>query len=297
MGFVLKVAHDYFFLCHRCNGVSEPDDYVIDLAMRMRTAIFEMTGHYPHVVLNLLHRTKLDANRRKDEATFGVPTAEMAYDEYYKCIHMGKSTFTGPGLLIDVHGHSHPIVRTELGYLLSAKDLDTGKLNPGKCSIRALASRVHMPFADLLRGQDSLGGLLQSQGYMAVPSPANPGPGKGNSYFTGQFTVESEGSRDHGNVDAIMAESPHRFREDNERPKYAKAFARALVTYVNKYYSVGDITSNQNDKVVSEASHYNTGMIVFGGLAVMTLVIMVVIVISKTRKRSTYQSIVYSPSV
>ena len=40
-------------------------------------ALYEEFGERPHVIINNLHRSKLDANRDKPEATFGNQIAGM----------------------------------------------------------------------------------------------------------------------------------------------------------------------------------------------------------------------------
>ncbi len=212
--------------------------------METGAAIYELTGHYPHVVLNMLFRTKLDPNREKGEAAFAVPDADKAWDDYYGFIHKSKSAFQGPGLLIDIHGQSHLIQRTELGYLLSTEDLDMNRLNPDMSSIRALAGRVKVSFEEVLRGKTSFGNLLESNGnYSAVPSPTFPGPDS-HPYFSGEYTIESEGSLTKGEVDAIMVESAWPYRTDAIRPTYAKALAKTIITFMKTYYSLDTYTSH-----------------------------------------------------
>ena len=61
-------------------------------------------------MLNNLARIKLDANRDRDEATFGVPVVEAAFDQYNSHIEVAKENIVrhhGAGLFIDVHGHGH----------------------------------------------------------------------------------------------------------------------------------------------------------------------------------------------
>lgn len=73
------------------------------------------------------------------------------------------------GLLIDLHGHGHAIQRLELGYLLSASNLRSGNnfLNGPvaieNSSIRHLAlhNKNEYRHAELLNGQESLGGFLK----------------------------------------------------------------------------------------------------------------------------------------
>ena len=68
--------------------------------------------------MNNLHRSKLDPNREKEEATFGEPYAIFGFRKYHKSIEQAKATFDGPGLFLDIHGHGHDIQRTELGYMV-----------------------------------------------------------------------------------------------------------------------------------------------------------------------------------
>ena len=75
-------------------------------------------GEYPYVIINNLHRSKLDANRDKPEATFGEEVPEVAWNEYHNFIDRAKAEISGPGLFIDVHGHGHDNNWAELGYLI-----------------------------------------------------------------------------------------------------------------------------------------------------------------------------------
>ncbi len=72
-----------------------------------------------------------------------------------------------------------------------------------KSSIRHLATlcKDTVPFDALIRGEKSLGGLMEIRGYRSVPSPKHPHPGDGN-YFNGGYTTETHGSRDGGGLDA-----------------------------------------------------------------------------------------------
>ena len=70
----------------------------------------------------------------------------------------------------------------ELGYLLTARQLDENDFSSDITSIRRLADDVDISFEVLLRGDDSFGGILEQEGFESVPSPDKPGP-NGNSYF------------------------------------------------------------------------------------------------------------------
>ena len=73
------------------------------------------------MVINNLHRNKLDANREIGEATLGDSTAEMAFNEFHQCIEEAKAAIeadtcvNGSGLFLDMHGHGHPNNWAELG--------------------------------------------------------------------------------------------------------------------------------------------------------------------------------------
>ena len=82
------------------------------------------------------------------------------------------------------HILSYPILSqwAELGYLLTARQLDENNFSSDTTSIRRLADDVDISFEDLLRGDDSFGGILEQEGFESVPSPDKPGP-DGNPYF------------------------------------------------------------------------------------------------------------------
>ena len=77
------------------------------MAHLLRQEIYKLKNEYPKLVVNNIHRTKLDANRAKDEATFGETVPTIVYDWYHGNISAGIASFAGTrGLLIDVHGYS-----------------------------------------------------------------------------------------------------------------------------------------------------------------------------------------------
>ena len=134
------------------------------------------------------------------------------------------------------------IQRAELGYLLSGSELDSDgplKNAADRSSVRSLSERhPAVPFDSLIRGNQSLGALLERRGFSAVPSPANRGPGADNPYFNGGYLTRQYGSRQGGQIDAIQVESARSFRLSPTRGRYAKAVACALHEFVCTYYSV-----------------------------------------------------------
>ncbi|XP_077142465.1 uncharacterized protein LOC143806213 isoform X1 [Ranitomeya variabilis] len=215
------------------------DLYTQEMVLALAKEICLLTsGRCPHIVINNLARSKLDANREKDEAAFGVREAEQAWEEFMGFIHMAKSNMWS-GLLLDFHGQSHPEQWIELGYLISKASLNYGNFSSFDSSIYSLAERqINMTFQSLLRGNQSLGKLIEDGNikYVTVPSPSNPKPKSGN-YYSGGYIVKTHGSQMTGEVDAIQIELPKWVRKGRERPKFAAVLARAIIHYYE--YSVG----------------------------------------------------------
>ena len=86
----------------------------------------------------------------------------------------------------------------------------------------------------------SFGGLLESEGYLSVPSPTNPGP-NGELYFSGGYITQQYGSRDGGIVDAIQIESPMPFLEAPGRTSYVRAIVNAIKQYFSRHHVLLDM--------------------------------------------------------
>ena len=225
---------------HRsCAATTVKDLNTVELATELHQALCDrFGGQCPATVISLLHRVKLDANRPVDDATFGEPLAVEAYNEYHGFISAERSRMgTTPALYIDLHAHGHSIQRALLGYLVSGPDLDSGNpIDPNTTSIRSIAGIVGGDFDELLRGQRSFGTMLETAGFRAVPSFAEPGPG-GYSYFSGGYSTKVHGSRDGGRVDGIQIESPSSFRKLPTRTSYVAALAETVTNYLAINYN------------------------------------------------------------
>lgn len=231
----------------RTYGTTVTDSNTRETLAAVRQAFLDRTGKAPHVVISHLRRTKLDPNREIVEAAQGSPFAENAWEEFQGFIDLASAQVTetyGSGFYIDLHGHGHAIARAELGYLLSAAQLngsdaalDAGAAE-GQSSIRALSEASPLPFSALLRGPRSLGALLQAEGVASVPSPDDPGPGA-NEYFTGGYNTERHGSRTPGRaVSGVQIELPFPGIRDNaaSRAAFGAAVAAALETYMAEHF-------------------------------------------------------------
>jgi N-formylglutamate amidohydrolase len=239
-----------------CTGCS----YVMDantqeLARTIDSILTIQTGCSPHLIINRLHRIRLDANRDVGDAADGNPTAFNSWASYHQYIEDAKKAVIekyGRGILIDLHGHGHSIQRLELGYLLDDADLqkiDTDLNTPdyvNRVSIKSLQVRnqATTSLSQLLRGPYSFGTLVAQKGYPAVPSQQIATPLAGELYFSGGYTTERHGSRNNGAIDAIQIECNMQGVRDTgaNRLKFANALGQTLQEFLKKYYFDKEIT-------------------------------------------------------
>ncbi len=250
----------------RTYGVTTQDRLTQELARAVAAALVDRGGGRPHLIINRLHRNRLDANREIEEAAQGSVYAEWAWAEHHGFIDAAKQKVVeryGRGLYLDLHGHGHDIQRLELGYLLRAGDLglpdslldDPELIN--QSSIRRLALDAAADFVELVRGATSLGGLLAQQGFPSVPSPDQPDPG-GAPYFTGGYSTERHGSRDGGMISGIQIEAHWVGARDStsSRAAFADALALVLETYMATHYQIdlSDASTADGGEVRGESS-------------------------------------------
>jgi hypothetical protein len=231
-------------------GVTVRDARTQELTREFTSAFHQATGKYPHVVINLLARVKLDANREIVEAAEGNPTAEEAWHEFHRFIDEAKTYVAsrhGRGLYLDVHGHAHAIQRVELGYMISAANL---RLDDEPLSVETYAQMSsvrtvwmdnidRLTFAQLLRGPMSFGTLLEAHGFPSVPSMAQPAPLEGWAYFSGGYNTDRHGSRQGGPISGIQLEVNRSVRvDDASRRRFARALVEATLDYLANHYGI-----------------------------------------------------------
>lgn len=234
----------------RTYGVVDADANTQDLARRIQASLIKKTGASPFMVINLLHRSKLDPNREVVEAAQGDKIAEEEWKHYHTSIDTAQSWIKErfpTGLCIDVHGQRHKEKRVELGYTISAEKLrmsddklDANTLTIRQCSIRDLDQRSPASFIELLRGKSSLGGMLEAKGYVCVPGPSVSAPKEGEQYFMGGYTVDQHGSRDGRTINAIQIESPFDGVRDTKenRERFANALTDVLPVYFRTHFGI-----------------------------------------------------------
>jgi len=231
-------------MAERGCGVTVRDLNTRELARAMQASYLARTGRRPHVVLNHLARSRLDANRDSAEATCGDPRALVAWREWHAFLGVARAAVLrdgGRGWFMDVHGHAHAVPRLELGYMLSDAELalsdaalDAEPAHERGSSIRILSERdAGRGFAALLRGPASLGALYAAEGFAAVPSPEAPGPGDA-PYFDGGYNTLRYGCRAGGLLCGVQLEAHYAGVRDSEanRTRFAEATARVLERYL-----------------------------------------------------------------
>lgn len=232
-----------------CSGcVYNRDLYTQELARSIIDDFYNTTGCYPHVVINLLHRNRFDANRSIETAADGDPIVEQAWHAYHAFIETAKTQIISDydrGLFLDLHGHGHEIQRVELGYRISRSELqqtDTQLNNNSLIAGSAIQTLVgdnlgSLTHAELLRGAYSLGTLLENKGIPAVPSKPDPFPVGIESYFSGGYNTGKHGSETGGPIDGIQIECHQGIRFDElAREMFADSLTKSINEYIDLHY-------------------------------------------------------------
>lgn len=216
-----------------------------ELVRAIRDAFFAQTGKYPHVIINRLHRDRLDANREIEEAACGNEAAKTAWHEYHEFVEVAKNrilTDHGKGWYTDVHGHGHTLQRLELGYDVSAarlrlsdSKLDGSPTYEEESTIKVFSQQSPLSFSALVRGPTALGALFENVGYPSVPSQQDPAPASGEPYFSGGYNTERHGCKKGGQICGVQIEAHMTGVRDNATNR--ASFAAKLVDVYGEYLS------------------------------------------------------------
>ena len=243
-----------------CGGsaTTATDLNTAELVRSMQQRYFARFGKYPHIVIMHLARKKVDANRTAPEAACGDPEAEIAYNEWHDFIVTAKSAAlgsSGKGWYMDMHGHGHSIQRLELGYLLTASQINLSDASfdataafQDTASIRTLSQAAPVSFTALLRGGSSLGTLYADNGFRSIPSSAEPRP-NAESYFSGGDNVRRHacgaeatafGGVTGGNICGVQIEANFTGVRDNasNRDRFGDVTATVLQEYLSVHWGL-----------------------------------------------------------
>tara|TARA_B110000467_G_scaffold130731_1_gene125171 strand:+ start:254 stop:1207 length:954 start_codon:yes stop_codon:yes gene_type:complete len=183
-------------------------------------------GLFPHIIYNNVSRTKLDPDANLMDGAQGNSYANLSYGTYHSYLQTAIDSVEAhfdAGILLNLVEHNHSVQQIELGYLLSAENLnlsDSG-LNAyeSESSLNQISSISASSFAEVIRGYSSFGNLLFAASYNGysfnvVPTLDNPTPGT-NPYLSGGYTLQSYGSSDSGKINAIDIATPYVGYRDN----------------------------------------------------------------------------------
>ena len=204
-------------------------------------------GGYPHLIIVNLHPGKLNAVRPIDEAAGRHPDTRKAWEAFHQFITDAKQHITRNwrrGHYFEMHTNGHRERWVEIGVGLSRRYLNQPDAKADmlawarRSTIRSLGSSPGVDFLEVLRGQTSLGGLLEARGYRVVPSPQNPGPRDGGFFFAG-YNTWLHGSHRDGTVDATHIETHFCYLiNPKTRHKYSRDLAESIKVFVERHYDV-----------------------------------------------------------
>ncbi|ORX93331.1 hypothetical protein K493DRAFT_302750 [Basidiobolus meristosporus CBS 931.73] len=206
-------------------------------------------GKRPYLVICHLRRSKVDMNRRPGSLAYDNTKAAEVYFKYHARLSQACEEIQnlyGTGIYLDIHGQRHPQNWIELGYLLNSSELEhtdqelDSYAGPFSLS-RLLARHPNTKIGELLRGDESFGGLLESLGYKTVPSPQHPSPSSEKYYRGGYCTYRYWKV---GGLDTLQVELPASIRFDlGNRKKFIRDLAQVILGFGNRWYEWNRITS------------------------------------------------------
>jgi len=258
--------------CPNCS--STRDAYTQEIAREIYTKFYSEIGCYPHVIINLLHRQKLDMNRNIADATGGIPLLQSAWDAYHYFIDISKlkaDDNLDKGLFLDLHGHGHDIQRIELGYLLSKSELQMtdSEIDAiefiNESSIKALTNDnlQKLSHAELLRGEFAFGTLMDNSGFPSVPSQSDPFPEMDEPYFSGGYNTEKHGSRGSGTIDAIQLEFNQSIRfDEGVRDILTDSLVSVVIDFIDLHYQ-SSFSSTGCDQVLNNSNNPSAEITVY----------------------------------
>ena len=206
-------------------------------------------GLYPHIIYNNLSRSKLDPDLNQVDGAQGNSYANSLYGTYHSFLQTAIDSveaYYDAGILLNLVEHNHSNQRIELGYLLSAADLDltNSQLNSysGQSSVSHIANLSSSSFAEVIRGYNSLGTLIVGSSYTsndvnytfeAVPTLDTPTVGS-SEYRSGGYTITQYGSSNGGKINGIDVATPFAGFRDNANAY--RALAVILEGSVKNFY-------------------------------------------------------------
>lgn len=212
----------------------------LETARLVVTYIEQMTGKRPHLIVNHLYRSKLDANRNKQEAANGNAIAGQAWEDFHSFINTAQNTVNaqyGKGLVIDFHANGLSRKVSQVGILLQKNQIANPSSHANISSLSHLKQIAPMSLENVVHGPFSIGGLLTQRNYLGVPNPNEPVP-QDSTYYNGAYNTYTHSSRNGGTIDGVQIENHYTFMGKSSRSAYAQAMAETLVCFVEIQYGI-----------------------------------------------------------
>ena len=198
--------------------VTIKDSYTLDIALLVVNKFIENYCKVPYVVINKLHRKKLDPNREIGEAAQGDAIAEQAWWAFHNFVQDAQTRVISAmgsvenlygyegarGILFDLHGYAGrdwdpmyggPFIH--YGYRMSSTSLNPDQYCPLDDRSRSSTSTIgtfsharwlpNQSYECLIRGPNSLGTLVP-----AIPSMGLCGTGLPSYNFPNPLAVGSD---------------------------------------------------------------------------------------------------------
>ena len=221
------------------------DNGTLETTLLLMDSILTQTnGHRPHVIINHLFAGKMSASDEIDSAAGAHPDARQAWNDFHDFIEDAKSEVTNvwsKGHYFEMHGNGHSEMWSEIGlgvsaaYLNGSDSLILSRIE--RSTVKNLASQAGADFLEIIRGETSLGGLLDARGWNAVPSPSHPAPGAGGFFYAG-WNTWLHGSRYEGTIDATHLENYFVFMQSGNREAYAADLAESMLAFMEIHYGL-----------------------------------------------------------
>ena len=171
-----------------------------------------------------------DPDLNQMDGAQGNSYANLSYGTYHSFLQTAIDSveaYFDAGILLNLVEHNHSNQKVELGYLLSASDLDLTNLQLNSYSAQSSVSQIAdistSSFAEVIRGYNSLGTLIVGRSYTsndvtysfeAVPTLDNPTIGS-TDYSSGGYTIAQYGSSNGGKINGIDVATPFAGFRDN----------------------------------------------------------------------------------
>jgi hypothetical protein len=220
--------------CEDPSYATAQDSNTRSLALTIAARVYATTGKHPWVLINRIHRTRMDANRSREYAACGDPETGRAWDQWHKYIGIARASIQGRGFQEDIHGQGHPARRLEIGFLLSRAQMYSPEQESASSSLHAFALTHQGSFTTLLR---ALGTRLTDAGFPSIPSEQDWTPEPGEAFFYGGYLTERYGCSEPGDtICAVQLEHNNVGIRSlaSTRAAYAQAHVAALLPFLRQ---------------------------------------------------------------